>query len=107
MEFLKNLYRGEKLKKSNSQLIAKLKRHKPVMGTNVIALSGNSRDQLDIFPAALFYQSERILNDIRVVGFAADEEDARNLVISILRETLEETGDCNIRTYLQEKELRG
>lgn len=66
----------------------------------LITLSNNDSDQLEIIHNSLLKQRLYRKLDLRIVGFANSKEEATDLVIDMLNETIESTGSCNIKDYL-------
>ena len=99
--FSEKLYLGSDL---NENKLNKIKRNirqgRGSFDLHVIALSNNPHDQLDIFHNALFKQRLYHKLDMKIVGFAGSYDEAVCVVQRILADTLDETGDVNMKQYL-------
>jgi len=67
----------------------------------LITLSNNDSDQLDIIHNSMLKQRLYRKLDLRIVGFANSYDEATQLVLDILNETISNTGTCNIKEYLE------
>jgi len=67
----------------------------------LISLSNNKYDQLDIIHNSMFKQKLYRKFDIRVVGLASSLEEAKELVLNILNDTIEETGTVDMKSFLE------
>ena len=60
-------------------------------------------DQLAIYPAYCLQQPFYRKHPPVIVGLAKDYEEAQNLVIQIVEDSLELTGQCKLKDYLQSR----
>lgn len=67
----------------------------------LLTLSNNNSDQLDIIHNSMLKQRLYRKLDLKVVGLANSYDEATGLVIDILNETIDNTGTCNIKEYLE------
>lgn len=101
MEYYKNLYLSSSIKKPE-EYIKKLKKKKITASFFVITLA-NGPDQLEIHPASCLAQSYFHQRTLVVVGLAQTHEEAVELIIQIVEESLSKRGDCNLKEYLNSK----
>lgn len=75
--------------------------HRPLV-TNVVILTlpSNPSDQLELISSREVAQPFYAGHELRIVGIAADHEEALKLVEAMTRECLEERGDCLLKEYL-------
>lgn len=100
MKFYKYLYIGDTV--SNPfRTKRKLKHHAGVQAFVITIASG--ADQLEIMHSAYLKQKYFRFHPPVVVGIAADYDEAVQLVIQITQESLETTGNCNLKAYLKMK----
>lgn len=95
------LYLGENVKKNPERLKKKLEKNKLVLGTFLITASSNKDDLFDVldtkdcmFP---YYRKK----DIIVYGIANGREEALQLVVRILEDVYQETGDLKVGEYFK------
>ena len=100
MRFYRYLYVGETVR-NVAKIKCKLKSH---AGTNVylIALAAGA-DQLEIFHSAYLKQLYFRYHPPVVIGIAGSHDEAVDLVVTIARECLLHTGNCNLKEYLKQK----
>lgn len=60
-------------------------------------------DQLAIYPAYCLQQPFYRKHPPVIVGLAGDYNEAQDLVIRIVEESLEYTGECNLKDYLHSR----
>ncbi len=95
------LYVGESIREKKLDKIKKKLESRPLLsGVFLITLSENQSDQLDIYEAKLLAQSYYKRNPPVVVGLAGNYDEAVSLVEQLVRECLEERGDCALKEYL-------
>lgn len=104
MQYYKYLYLAEGLEKKKEKLIRKLEKRKLQLDVHVITLAVNEKNQLEIYHTIQFKQPSFPYRDLFVVGIARGYDEAVELVERIATEVYEETGTCNIRSYILEKE---
>ena len=88
MRYYKHLYLTEGLEKKKEKIIRKLEAGKLQPGVHVITLAVSERNQLELF----------------VVGITKGYDEAVELVEQIVQEVYDQTGTCDIRSYILEKE---
>lgn len=64
----------------------------------------SEKNQLEIYPTLQFKQPAFPEQDLFVVGITKGYEEAVELVEQIVQEVYEQTGGCDIRSYILEKE---
>ena len=104
MKYYSNLYVSERLKKKKDKVIARLERRKIQPDLHVILLPECDHNQLEIVNAMYLLQPGYPREGRMVVGIAKGFEEAVELVEQIVQEVYEQTGGCDIRSYILEKE---
>ncbi len=98
MEFYKNLYIGDTVKKPG-KVIKKLKKYKKQPAVYVIAYARQNR-QLEIYHSLMLQQYYYKENPPCIIGIAAGQEEAAGLVCRIAEEALQATGQADLVAYL-------
>lgn len=105
MVFSRQLYLGNGIK--HPALIKhKLRCRRLSRGTFVLRIAENDTDYLEILDASYYLQPLAHLEKNYIVGFAASYEEALELVKKMLQDSLEETGEANLRAYLMSRNRR-
>lgn len=103
MRFYKHLYVSDSIQNIN-RVKWKLKHNAGQIHIYVIALAENKVDQLEIYHCALLQQKFYHKKEHGyIVGITTSYEEALEIVQKIVTESLEATGQCNVREYLQNK----
>ena len=92
------------LEKKKEKIIRKLESGKLQLSVHVITLAISEKNQLEIYPTLQFKQPAFPEQDLFVVGITKGYEEAVELVEQIVQEVYEQTGGCDIRSYILEKE---
>ena len=92
------------LEKKKEKIIRKLESGKLQPSVHVITLAISEKNQLEIYPTLQFKQPAFPEQDLFVVGITKGYEEAVELVEQIVQEVYEQTGGCDIRSYILEKE---
>lgn len=101
IRYCKKLYLGESIDEKKLDKLKKRMKDKPLLcGSYLIAISENPNNQLDIMQARQLVQTYYSSYPIRVVGVAADYDEALVLVEQIVQECLQVRGDCALKEYL-------
>ena len=98
MRFLKEMYVGEGIK-NKQKVLWKLKHGAGMVDIYVISLS-NGNDQLDCMKCSYFKQKAIRDSVGLIVGLAKGYSEAQNLILSMIEESLRETGSANVKEYL-------
>ena len=104
MRYYKHLYLTEGLEKKKEKIIRKLEAGKLQPGVHVITLAVSERNQLEIYPTIQFKQPAFPEQELFVVGITKGYDEAVELVEQIVQEVYDQTGTCDIRSYILEKE---
>ena len=72
----------------------------------MLRIAENETDYLEILDASYYLQPMAHLEKNYIVGFAASYEEALELVKKMLQDSLEETGEANLRAYLMSRYRR-
>ncbi len=106
MQWYHDLYLGEKVAKKKNKIIYKIKDGKFTPSTYVIALPRNDYDTLEAFPAVTLREDWYKKADIFIVGLAKGNEEANEVMETIIKECYEETNDVNVREFILDREAR-
>lgn len=98
MEFYKNLYIGDTVKKPG-KIKKKLKKYKMLRTVYVIAYAKQNR-QLEIYHSLMLQQYYFKENPPYIIGIAASREEAAGLICRIAEEALQATGKADLIAYL-------
>lgn len=101
MQLCEPLYLSPSLK-NPKKLLKKLNKSKLPCLFYVLTLEMGD-DQLAIYPAYCLQQSFYKKHPPVIVGLAKDYEEAQALVIRIVEDSMAETGECNLKTYLRSR----
>ena len=100
MRFLKEMYVGKGI--INTQKVMwKLKHGAGLVDVYVISIS-NGTDQLDCTLCSYFKQKAIRDNVGLIVGLAKGYSEAKELIVSMMEESLRETGSANVKDYILE-----
>lgn len=103
ISYSNKIYVGDSIKeKKIPSLKFKIKQGRGFLKLYLIVLSNNNSDQLDIIHNSMLKQRLYRKLDLRIVGFANSYEEATKIVLRILDETMEATGTCDIKKYLED-----
>ena len=103
-QIMKDIPDNEKEEKKKEKIIRKLESGKLQLSVHVITLAISEKNQLEIYPTLQFKQPAFPEQDLFVVGITKGYEEAVELVEQIVQEVYEQTGGCDIRSYILEKE---
>ena len=98
MRFLKEMYVGEGIK-NKQKVMWKLKHGAGMLDVYVISIS-NGKDQLDCMKCSYFKQKAIRENVGLVVGLAKGYLEAQSLIVTMIEESMQETGSANVKEYL-------
>ena len=104
MEFYKDLYVSESLRKRKEKILRKLKAGKGSLGCYMITLTGNPANHLEFFDSMLLQQKYEQQESKFLVGIAGCYEEALELVRKISEDTYEKRNDLNIREFILEQQ---
>lgn len=100
MRYFKELYISEELKGREKEVIDHLEKKEFQFRIYLIALPENKNNQLEIYHSGMLNQKWYEDEDVFVVGLAKGYLQALELVRRITEETVEKTGDADIRQYI-------
>ena len=98
MRFLKEMYVGEGIK-NKQNIMWKLKHGMGMVDVYVISIA-NGNDQLDCIGCSYFKQKAIRENIGLIVGLAKGYSEAQNLIVTMIEESLQQTGSANVKDYL-------
>jgi len=95
------MYLSESIREQKLDKIKKKLENRPYFsGVFVIALAGNSSDQLEIYEAKQLAQSYYRKYPPHIIGITKTHEEAVAMVEVIVQDCLKARGDCAIKEYL-------
>ena len=102
--FCRQLYLDETTSKNFKSIRRKFKSEKYPSGTFAIVLSKTS-GRVEYFDCKVFKQKyyKETGNYPLIIGLAKNADSAKNIVIKIIEETVEKTGNGDVRAYLKER----
>ena len=103
MRFLKEMYVGKGIKNKH-KVMWKLKHGAGMVDVYVISIS-NGKDQLDCTLCSYFKQKVIRENVGLVVGLAKGYSEAKELIVSMIEESLQETGSANVKEYILNRKV--
>jgi len=95
------IYADDKTKKKIKQIKWRLNHGAGAFQVYLVALSTESRMQLDIFHAGLLKQPAFRRRVPLIVGVASDYISAKEMVVRIVQDVYDRTGQANIREYFE------
>lgn len=98
LKWYKNLRIGEGVKKAD-KIRRKLNHGKIVPGVYLITFSENPRNLLEIIPALTLIQQSAADICPEIIGLASDKDEAVDMVVEIIQEVYDRTGDFQIEEY--------
>ena len=109
MRYYKHLYLTEGLEKKKEKIIYVGVVSTWVCVTNLFPWflfqkTVSERNQLEIYPTIQFKQPAFPEQELFVVGITKGYDEAVELVEQIVQEVYDQTGTCDIRSYILEKE---
>lgn len=99
MKFYTQLYVGEGVRHLRS-IKRKLKGGRLIKDAYLITFAAGN-DLLEIYDAKVFSQKYYKSFSRMIVGIASDYEEAVDLVIKMIEESLNNRGDCDVKAYLE------
>ena len=104
MRYLKDLYVSEELKGREEEIMEHLEKKEFQFRVYLIALPENEKNQLEIYHSGMLNQEWYRDKDVFVVGPAKGYLQALELVRKIAEETVDKTGDADIRQYILKRQ---
>lgn len=98
-----NLYIGKSAKKRIRYYIRRINGKKLIQDVYLITLAANGVDYLDIINSSYLLQPAVFRRCPLIVGIAKGYDEARELVLLMLDDTLKSTGTTNIRNYIMQR----
>ena len=102
MRWYRKLYIGERAKKDRHRIVGKVKHRRPQKDAYLITLATNEKNLLDIYTANTMLWRYFYKSDILIVGIARGHEEAVELACHIIAQVFRDTGDFNVRDYIEE-----
>lgn len=102
--FSRQLYLDEYTSKHFNSLRKKFRNHNFPSGTYVIVLSKNS-GRVEYFDCKSFKQKyyKETEDYPLIIGMAQNADSAKNIVVQIIEECVDKTGNADVKIYLKEK----
>ncbi len=102
MKFIDDLYLGPRAAKKEKRLIKKIKKGSFFSGAYVICLPEDSNEPLEYIDSRFLSQDYYKRHEPLIIGIAADEDEAMELVNDIIKDCMEKTGSLNVRCFTEE-----
>lgn len=106
MWWLKNLYLGESVRGKEKEIKRKLRGKAGFPGVFILSISLQPGEMIDIFPSGQLRQDAFPKEELRVFGLAGDRKEALDMLTDICRETMDATGNADMRSFLDHMEYR-
>lgn len=103
MDWKKNFYYGPKALEESSRIKKSLKRKKWLPGIYLIALTDNPEHLLEVYECSQFLQPGLHTKELPVIGIAKGQEEAYELVRTLIDEVYQVTGALDVKTYFESK----
>lgn len=103
MKWYPYLYIGPQAEKKKNKILWKLRCNAGLVNVYLITLSSNGKDLFDIISSSYLKQKALRRNLPMIVGIAVGYEEALDLVIRIVEETIKNRGDANVKQYLKDQ----
>lgn len=103
MKFYPLLYTAPSVEKKRGTIIWKLRCSAGLRNVYLLTLASNEQDLFDIMDAAYVKQKPLRRNLPMIIGLTSSRQEAVDMAIGIIEETLKETGTVDVRAYLQNK----
>ncbi len=100
LNWYNHLYVGDNAKKRVEKYKKNLDKRKMTPGIYLVTIAANGVDQLDIISSYYLLQNTLYCRCPMIVGIAKGYDEARDLVLAMLEDTLANTGTANIKDYL-------
>lgn len=102
--FCRQLYLDEVTSKKFNSIRRKFRNEKYPSGTYAITLSKTS-GRVEYFDCKAFKQKyyKETGNYPMIIGLAKNADSAQNIVVEIIQEAYEQTGNADVKAYLKEK----
>lgn len=107
MEFYKDLYISEFLKKHKNKLIKDIKNKNVRPDIYVITLPLCDHNQLEFYSTLMLKQKVYNRDDLFIVGIAEGYIDSLYMVEKIYKDIYSRTGSTDIRRYIEERRRKG
>lgn len=104
MNWYQNLYVSKNVEKKKKKLMSKIEKNAGLVDVYLITEASNGRDLFDIVSTASLKQGGIYRNIGKIYGMARGYQEAVDLVVQIVEEVYANTGDGNIKEYLNRKE---
>ena len=101
LKWHKVLYADDKTEKKIKQIKWRLNHGAGAFQVYLVTLSTESKMQLDIFHASMLKQSAFRQRVPLIVGVASDAISATQMVVRIVQDVYDRTGQANIREYFE------
>lgn len=103
LDWYNHLYIGDNARKKAEKYMKNIEKGKPAAHVYLITLAANGVDQLDIISSYYLLQNTVYGRCPMIVGIAKGYDEALELLLCMLKDTLELTGTANIKEYLLQR----
>ena len=101
MKFIENLYLGEIAREKEKKIRKKLKKGSLLTGAYVLCLPEDSSEPVEFYYAGLLKQEYFKRHEPLIIGIAANEDEAVEVVSDMVKDCLLKTGSLNLRKYTE------
>ncbi len=101
MRFIDRLYFGERAKRKSAKLVKKIRKGSRMTGAYVVCLPENRSEPMEFYSARLLLQDYYKTHEPVILGIAADEDEAIEVVNSIIKDCIEKTGSVDVRSFAE------
>jgi hypothetical protein len=101
MKWYRPLYMGALAKKNKREIIRKIKSRKFMATACFICLALNEEELLEIYPVYTLVNKRFPVDDLYIVGIAANRFEAFRLVTKIVDDVYQKTGTVDVRGYFK------
>lgn len=101
MKYYKLLYTGPTVK-NTKKIVKQINKRKNLYFSDIYVLAfGSNSDQLEIYSVKYLMQPYYERNPLFIVGICKGYDEAVELVVKIVQESINTRGDCNLKEYLK------
>ena len=103
LDWYEHLYVSKEMKKKEKRVRMLIDRGRDVPGVYLLTLSGHPDNILEMIRASFLTQKALHRQCPRVVGIASGRDNALALLVQIVEETFENTGNFRVEEYLRDR----
>lgn len=107
MRYFKNLYLTERAKEKKETIIRKLEDNSIQFSVYLLLCREGERMTLEICHAGMFLQAWYPREQVKIAGMAVGYEEALELLVEIVEDAYQNTGNADVCSYLKAREEQG